>query len=215
MSRKDVRQGLRDCKTVRGSKICRQFCDVGVSGDIRMRKLSCHKCECCMKLNAGNCARTAEIGPPDVVKMEGVRGAAAPKGKHALQQLGRELSATVVPGDVVCVELAGELEEREKQPWMLGIAENAGTYVVEEEHESMFGKFKPGDVVIDVQKLEPLAPASRFFVPTDRCFPVFVEDVRKVKIKLKSRRRTRAADQRRRFELEEDDRDDIESMMSQ
>ena len=147
--------------------------------------------------------------------MEGVTGAAAPKGKHALQQLGRELSATVVPGDVVCVELAGELEEREKQPWMLGIAENAGTYVVEEEYESVFGKFKPGDVVIDVQKLEPLAPASRFFVATDRCFPVFVEDVRKVKIKLKSRRRTRAADQRRRFELEEDDRDDIESMMSQ
>ena len=42
----------------------------------------------------------------------------------------------------------------------------------------------PGDVVIDVQKLEPVAAGSRTCVLTDKSFPVHAKNIRKMKIKL-------------------------------
>lgn len=48
--------------------------------------------------------------------------------------------------------------------------------------ESYMGRFEPGDVVLDVRKLEPTSVGSSMYEYTDKKFPVFVEDIRKRKM---------------------------------
>ena len=90
-----------------------------------------------------------------------------------------------------------------------------GPYVVEDHVESINGHFVPGDEVLDVQKLEPVALNSLTFVLTDKTFPVLVKNVRTIDIQMdvqelrrSSRIRSRYAP-RTVFELPESERDRI------
>ena len=106
---------------------------------------------------------------------------------------------------------------------MLAIVESHDSYDTDADIKGWFGLIPAGSTVVDVQKLDPIAPGSSHFVPTDRRFPVHAADMRrggnnsagKPEIDLINKTRSRASDQRPRFELSTSDRDAMESMMSQ
>ena len=124
-----------------------------------------------------------------------------------LQSRGRVLGARAEVKSYICVEL-----ELEKQPWCLG-------EVVEKAREltasimSRMGVIEAGDVVIDIQKLEPTSPGSRTFVKSDRIFAVHVENICMINIKMIDKTRGRSADQRGRFELSAETKATIDSIM--
>ena len=64
-----------------------------------------------------------------------------------------------------------------------------------------------------MQKLEPNAPGSKTFHKTDRIFPVFVEDIRIIKVIMMNKSKGKAADQRGKYELREETRDHIDALM--
>lgn len=77
--------------------------------------------------------------------------------------------------EVIEIELSG-FNER----FMLGeVLNTTGPRVVESSFESYIEKFVAGDVVLDVRKLEHTSADSSMFEFSDKCFPVFVEDIRK------------------------------------
>ena len=45
--------------------------------------------------------------------------------------------------------------------------------------ESNMGRFEPGDIVLDILKMEPTSVGGSIYEFTDKQFPIFVEDIRK------------------------------------
>lgn len=109
-----------------------------------------------------------------------------------LARRGIELSKKLKNGDFIIVEV-----DDKSEPWMLGRVliedrQNIGPYVATdhvEEKDNWMGRIEPGDSVIQVEKLEPIAPGSREFkfpnpnalsaeVMKMKTFAVFVEDIR-------------------------------------
>ena len=41
------------------------------------------------------------------------------------------------------------------------------------------GRFEPGDIVLDILKMEPTSVGGSIYEFTDKQFPIFVEDIRK------------------------------------
>ena len=70
---------------------------------------------------------------------------------------------------------------------MLGIVEESALYKIESDFTCWFGEMHVGDVVVDVQKLEPISPGSKIFLKADWIFPVFAEDIRMINIELDTR----------------------------
>ena len=103
----------------------------------------------------------------------------------------------------------------ELQPWMLGTVEPSGRYKVESDYKSWFGDMRVGDDVVDVVKLDPICPGSRVYLKTDRVFPVFVEDIRMIKIDLEDKTRGRGADQRTRYVLPDSVKAKLDTIMYQ
>ena len=65
---------------------------------------------------------------------------------------------------------------------LAAVISESGPRTVAEDFESYLGKFKAGDVVLDVRKLEPVSLGSSHYIYTDKTFPIFVEDIRKRKM---------------------------------
>ena len=85
-------------------------------------------------------------------------------------------------------------------------------YTVEVGFTSYMGQIMPGDEVIDVQMLEPITPGSCTVVKSNRCFPVFAEDVRKTGVVMTIKRKS-SYDQRTRFVLSPDMKLELDTMM--
>ena len=85
-------------------------------------------------------------------------------GRNALSDLGVKLASEAEPQEVIAVELSFESE-----PFMLAeILSKSGPYKVTEAFESHLGKFKAGDMVLDVRKLEPVSLGSSNYIYTDK-----------------------------------------------
>ena len=54
-----------------------------------------------------------------------------------------------------------------------------GIQLSEMPFESYLGQFQPGDVVLDVRKMEPTSVGDSIYEFTNKEFPVFVENIRK------------------------------------
>ena len=88
-----INRNIKSCKTLKGSKPYRQFTDVGIPGVVDIRLGGCHECEGCRSLVARSaCVNTDNCGPVERVELEPESVSERRMTRHALQQLGAELS---------------------------------------------------------------------------------------------------------------------------
>ncbi len=144
-----IDRNLKFGKTLKGSKLYRQFTDVGISGVVDIRLESCHECAGCRSLVARSaCVNTDYCGPVERIELEPESVSERCMTRQALQQLGAELAETISEGDVIAVELTHESEV-----FMLGIVipgpeGEKGVYRVMEHTQSYMGQMEPGDRAI-------------------------------------------------------------------
>ena len=177
-----INRNIQHCDTLKSSlggiKSLHHMCDVGEPGKLRVRIGSCHRCPGCERGDYAACENVSLIGEPVVIDLhpKGVRSVRLTR--NALSELGAKLAAEVKVGEVIAVELAFQNES-----FMLGaVVSESGPRKVADDFESELGKFKSGDMVLDVRKLEPVSLGSSHYIYTDKTFPVFVEDIRKRKM---------------------------------
>lgn len=70
---------------------------------------------------------------------------------------------------------------------------------MEDHIDSINGHFVPGDIIIDVLKLEPVAVRSNTYILTDKSFPVHVKNIRKIDLTLTRQERRRSGRVRQRY----------------
>ena len=161
-----------------GIKSLHHLSDVGEPGKLRVRIGSCHRCPGCQRGDFAACENVALIGQPEIIDLHPKGTRSVRLGRNALSDLGAKLAAEVQPGEIIAVELAFQNES-----FMLAkVVSETGPHTITEDFESYLGKFKVGDLVLDVRKLEPVSLGSSHYTYTDKTFPVFIEDIRKRKM---------------------------------
>ena len=174
-----INRNIQHCETLKSSlggiKSLHHLSDVGEAGKLRVRIGSCHRCSGCERGDFAACENVSLIGEPVVIDLHPKGTPSVRLSRNALSELGAKLAAEVEPAEVIAVELAFQNES-----FMLAaVISESGPRTVAEDFESYLGKFKAGDAVLDVRKLEPVSLGSSHYIYTDKTFPVFVEDIRK------------------------------------
>ena len=110
-----------------------QLVDVGEPGVLEMRLRSCHQCQGCNNLTAlDNCANAEVCGVIERVEILEQVSAEARQTRSALQDQGERMSAGVMLGQVIAVELTFESEV-----FMLGVVTKT-KYTIDRQYESEY-----------------------------------------------------------------------------
>jgi hypothetical protein len=177
-----VNYRIAECGTLDGSSSLHQFRDIGLPERLRVRTRSCHHCDSCWDGRWSECRYIDIVGTPTDVRLSPASDPAPRITRNLLAKRGAELCKEVGDGEFIAAEL-----DSENEAWMLCMVRGR-TYVVDKDFTSTIGQhsfdFRCNDTVIDVQKLEPIAPGSRIFQKVEKTFPLFVEDVRVTRIVL-------------------------------
>lgn len=182
---------------------------IDIEGYVVVRPMSCHMCpgdSGCWRGAVDVSTQDANHYPDCTDGMCGagvlrevkkLTDASVPETRDQLKKDGRKMAATVKDGDIIAVEV-----DDVNEPWILGRAVIKGrakgprkAKSKVDEVDNWMGKIKKGDLVIDVIKLEPIAPGCRFFQYPDQTrmsakafkakhFAVFEEDIRRIDIDL-------------------------------
>jgi hypothetical protein len=186
--------------TVEGSSRLHVFADVGVAGHLKVRERGCHKAGCpCWSGRYAECEQVprdpvlglAQASHPLLchhrqIAEDSAAERSVPLTRNYLCNRGIEMSQDVEEGDIVAV-FVDDLSEC----WMLGRVRRVVYTITEADAEyTWMGSMHVGDRVIYVHKLEPVSGglASAFFKLKEGAasqFPVWIEDLRAIKIKLK------------------------------
>ena len=174
-----INRNIQHCETLQSSlggiKSLHHLMDVGEPGKLRVRIGSCHRCPGCEQGDYASCENVKLVGVPEVIDLRPKGQASVRLGRNALSDLGVKLASEAKPQEVIAVELSYESE-----PFMLAaVLSESGPRKVTEAFESDLGQFKAGDMVLDVQKLEPVTLGSSHYIYTEKRFPIFIEDIRK------------------------------------
>jgi hypothetical protein len=203
---KDVKQGIQKGKSLKGSKPCRQFTDVGDPLSVRVRRRSCHECECCIKLDpqdyrgeqlvaalipeasdgpgSSPCNRQGYCGDvADVCKLELESGKNLPqtRGEKQKRTDGEKLARKVKIGDIICMK-----STTEPQPVCLGVVE----ILPFKSQCNMSGASGPAgridvdDEIMQIRKLEPVSQYANVLVVTDRQLIIHTHSVRLTELEL-------------------------------
>ena len=184
------RLSMRKCDTLVGIKGYCHFTDLKKPFVLGCRRRFCH-CEHCSREDYKSCKHLDRCGPIIEVKMK-----LLPLDHffavdvEELSEAGTNMAQESKLGDFTAVETIDDSEPFFLCRNMTG--DDIGPCDVEDHIDSMNGHFVPGDVVIDVVKLEPVAPGSRTHVLTDKSFPVHTKNIRKTKVKLQLQERRRS-----------------------
>ena len=171
---------IQKCKTLKtkelgGIKSLHQLCDIGIPGSLRVRQCSCHQCPACQAGQYGRCENLSLLGPTETVTLEPDGGRSVRLTRNALSDAGVLLSREVCSGEIIGVELTGMNES-----FMLAeVLSPSGPYAITTASESVMGLLQPGDLVLDIRKLEPTSLGSSMYEVTEKQFPIFIEDIRK------------------------------------
>ena len=175
-----VNRRIKHCKTLDGSNSLHSFEDIGITGFLRVRERSCHRCPECWSGAPTNCS-CGDMAhyPSQLVELQALSTTDRPLTRSALATEGKAMAETVEPGDFICVEI-----DSMQEPWMIGrVTSRAGDWPESSGEQYLWmGEVVPGDRVIWVEKLEGV---GNTFTMTSKAFPVFVEDVRMVKLAMK------------------------------
>jgi hypothetical protein len=174
-----VNRRVKQCDTLDGSSKLHQFEDIGIEGFLRVRERSCHRCPDCWGGRSDFCCcMDMQHYPSELVELKPFTTPSRALTRSQLSKEGEEMSETVAEGDYICVEV-----DSLQEPWMIARVRRAA-YSWPESVGSQYhwmGKVIPNDRVLWVQKLEG---SGNVFTITEKEFPVFVEDVRSVKLKM-------------------------------
>ena len=172
---KDVRHNLPECDSVKDSSKMHQFNDIGRSGFVRTRQMSCHRCSGCIALKPSQCQNLSHCGPLDVrqCNLTSSGRAEVPLLRSAPARSGAQLAPTLKVGDFVAIEL-----DDVQVPWILGEVIVALHTHDSGDLETWMGSIKNGDKVLVVRRLEPVRPGSLMYMVTDKETHVFDTDVR-------------------------------------
>ena len=174
-----VNRRVKQCDTLDGSSKLHQFEDIGIEGFLRVRERSCHRCPDCWGGRSDFCCcMDMQHYPSELVELKPFTTPSRSLTRSQLSKEGEEMSETVAEGDYICVEV-----DSLQEPWMIARVRRAA-YSWPESVGSQYhwmGKVIPNDRVLWVQKLEG---SGNVFTITEKEFPVFVEDVRSVKLKM-------------------------------
>jgi hypothetical protein len=197
-----VNRRIRKGTTIKGSSKFHVFADVGLTGHLLCRERGCHMAECpCWEGKYNQCIATprdsaglAQASHPLLpqqrqIATDSIAECMVPMTRNALCQRGIQLAGglegALQDGDIIAVYV-----EDSTEPMMLGKIVRTQYTITEANAEyTWMGQMKVGDEVIQVHKLEPMANgiASRYWKLKDgpaSVFPIWVEDIRAVKIKL-------------------------------
>lgn len=199
-----VNRRIRKGTTVKGSSKFHVFADVGIAGHLVCRERGCHNPGCmCWQIKYNECSQTprgslglAQAGHPLLpqsrqIAPDGQAEHMVPMTRNALCQRGIALAAglegNLEIGDIIAVYVDDTTE-----PMMLGkILKLQYTITGADAVYSWMGQMEAGDEVVLVWKLDPSANgiAGRFWQLRDPAreaaqFPVWIEDIRAVKLLL-------------------------------
>ena len=180
-----VNRRIKHCDTLDGSSKLHQFEDIGVTGFLRVRERSCHRCPECWAGKAEYCCCTDMVDyKSKLVELKPLTTPERALTRSRLSEEGVEMGRVAEIGDHVCVEV-----DSLQEPWMIGKVRSACGVWAKEDQYLWMGWVTKGDEVLWVQKLEGVGST---FTLTDKEFPVFVEDIRLSKFKME-RMKTRAS----------------------
>ena len=208
---KDVKHNMAECKGVDGSSTFHEFTDIGREGYLNCRVLSCHRCIECQDFHPDKCLNSHRTGPQLLRQVQFKSGARidVPLTRSSVAINGRTQAEKVEIGMIFSVEL-----DDMQEPWMLARAISPLHKYEGPNKSTWMGEIRPGDMIINVVKLDPISAGSSTF--TDQAInemPVFDTDVRLLHLKLAEVevRATRHKPSHKRYTLSAADRDAINS----
>jgi len=182
MGAKYVKHSLAEVNSVPGSSKCHEFRDIGREGFLKCRVLSCHRCIHCQNLRPQDCINVHRTGEQLLKQVTFKSGGAVevPLLRSSVGINGRANAAAVKVGTLFSVEL-----DDTQEPWMIAKATSELHKYEGESKETWMGRIDPGDMIINVVKLEPTAAGANSFTDAanmEMC--VFDTDVRVLDLKL-------------------------------
>ena len=165
-----------------GSSTFHEFRDIGREGFLKCRKLSCHRCIKCQNLRPHECINSHRTGEQLLREVTLKSGGAVqvPLLRSSVGINGKANAALVKVGTLFSVEL-----DSTQEPWMIAKATSELHKYDGESKVTWMGRIDPGDMIINVVKLEPTAAGANTF--TDAAhneMAVFDTDVRVINLKL-------------------------------
>ena len=172
-----VNRRVKHCNTLAGSNSMHQFEDIGRPGYLRVRDRSCHRCGQCWAGRSHECSEPGmEHFPALLVELDPYTPPERPLTRSALSAEGIALANTVEPGDFLAVEI-----DSLQTPWMMFRATSKVETYPGPEQKYWMGKVLAGDSLLWAHKMEGV---GNTFTLTAEKSPIFVEDVRAVKLKM-------------------------------
>ena len=182
MGAKDVKHNLAECSSVPGSSKFHEFRDIGREGFLNCRVLSCHRCIHCQNLRPQDCLNLHRTGDQLLRQVTLKSGGAVvvPLLRSSVGISGKANAALVKIGAIFSVEL-----DSTQEPWMLAKATSELYKYDGASKETWMGRIDPGDMIINVVKLEPTAAGANSFTDAaDNEMAVFDTDVRVIDLVL-------------------------------
>ena len=208
---KDVKHNLTECDGVAGSSTFHEFTDIGREGFLKCRVMSCHRCINCQDFHPELCLNLHRTGPQllRAVKFKSGGRVDVPLTRSSVAVNGRVQAEKIVIGTIFSVEL-----DDMQEPWMLAKATSALHKYEGPIKTTWMGEIRPGDMIINVIKLDPISAGSSTFTDAAiNAMPVFDTDVRVLTLILAETelRATRHKPAHKRYILSAADRDVVNS----
>lgn len=195
-----INRRITHAKTVDGSKPYRSFQDITLPGRIRMNLRSCHKCEGCMNMDHTSCQnrwlqvnKAGKVDHGGYVQLYAQSGAKAPVTRGYLKKL-----AVEIYDSDACTENAFvvfEVEGRETEAWGIGKVSDKCIRVTEDGDTDHMRIGNPGDILLEVEKFEPVAAGSSTFEWASKTELINAESLRFVLTTEPGQKRCRCVDQ--------------------
>jgi hypothetical protein len=182
MGAKYVKHSLAEVNSVPGSSKCHEFRDIGREGFLKCRVLSCHRCVHCQNLRPQDCINVHRTGEQLLKQVTFKSGGAVevPLLRSSVGINGQANAAAVKVGTLFSVEL-----DCAQEPWMIAKATSELHKYDGESKMTWMGRVDPGDMIINVVKLEPTTAGSNTFTDTSNNeMSVFDTDVRVIDLVL-------------------------------
>ena len=172
---KDVKHNLPECESVKDSSKMHQFFDIGRSGYLKVRKLSCHWCLECKALRPQQCLNRDFCGglmlEQAKTKKSGLVNIPYLRSAPALR--GADLATLAKVDSFIAIEL-----DDVQIPWVIAQVLLESHSHSSGEQECWMGKVKNGDQVLYVRLFQPTRAESMIYTAREIETFVFVEDLR-------------------------------------
>ena len=170
-----VNRNVPGASTLENSSKLHEFEDCGRPGIILTRPRSCHQCsECLRGKSYGLCRFQEDWGRHELVANTPIARLLT---RSAMAAAGLLMSEDLQKGDFLACEI-----DSHQEPYMIGCCDGPAIMHAGPDEDTWMGTIKAGDKIVWVYKLEGSTAIKTL---TTKRVPVFREDIRVVKFKMK------------------------------